>query len=48
VDEAVAFQTPVLERLSEAGAPLTLKGVEARVFDLTLTSTAGAGRTSSK
>ena len=48
VDEAVAFQTPVLERLSEAGAPLTLKGVEARVLDLTLSSTAIAGRTSNK
>jgi hypothetical protein len=48
VDEAVAFQTPVLERLSDAGAPLTLKGVEARTLDLTLTSTTSAGRTSNK
>jgi hypothetical protein len=48
VDEAVAFQTPVLERLSDAGAPLTLKGVEARALDLTLTSAASAGRTSNK
>jgi hypothetical protein len=48
VDEAVAFQTAVLERLSDAGAPLTLKGVEARALDLTLTATASAGRTSNK
>jgi hypothetical protein len=48
VDEAVAFQTPVLERLSDAGLPLTLKGVEARVLDLALTSTGNAGRTSKK
>jgi hypothetical protein len=48
VDEAVAFQTPVLERLSDAGAPLTLRDVEARVLDLTLTSTARVGRTSTK
>jgi hypothetical protein len=48
VDEALAFQTPVLERLSHAGAPLTLKGVEARVLDLTLTSASRVGRTSNK
>jgi hypothetical protein len=48
VDEAVAFQAPVLERLSDAGLPLTLKGMEARVLDLALTSTGSAGRTSKK
>jgi hypothetical protein len=48
VDEAVAFQTPVLERLSDAGLPLTLEGVEARVLDLTLTPTGNAGRASRK
>jgi hypothetical protein len=44
VDEDVVFQTAVLERLSEAGTPVILKGVDARVLDLPLTSTAGAGR----
>jgi hypothetical protein len=48
VDEAVAFHTPVLERLSDAGTPVTLTGVDARVLDLTLTSTVSAGRTPHK
>jgi Carboxypeptidase regulatory-like domain len=38
VDENDAFRTAILERLSDAGTPLTLKDLEQRVLDLPLTS----------
>jgi hypothetical protein len=48
VDESDAFRVPVLDRLSEAGTPLSLKPLEQRVLDLFLTPPAGVRRATSR
>jgi hypothetical protein len=48
VDESDAFRVPVLDRLSEAGMPLSLKPLEQRVLNLSLTSPATVRRASSR
>ena len=48
VDESDAFLVPVLDRLSDAGMPLSLKPLEQRVLDLSLTPPAGVRRASSR
>ena len=48
VDETDAFRVAVLDRLSEAGAPLSLKPLEQRILDLPLTQSPRVRRASSR
>ncbi len=48
LDESDAFRVPVLDRLSAAGTPLSLKPLEQRVLDLRLTPAASVRRASSR
>jgi carboxypeptidase family protein len=48
VDESDAFRVTVLDRLSQAGASLSLKPLEQRVLDLSLTDRTRARRASSR
>jgi len=48
IDESDAFRVPVLDRLSAAGTPLSLKPLEQRVLDLRLTPPATVRHASSR
>ena len=48
IDESDAFRVPVLDRLSAAGTPLSLKPLEQRVLDLRLTPPAPVRHASSR